>query len=113
MVDVTPPTPPSSTVTSNKRARDAGAMNELRPSPAIVSWIGRAVQRITSESPWIYQADLPISSRTEARRWPESEPEPQAFVPRAATSPLIAPQPDSGRRPAPLDTRSVPEDVRE
>lgn len=112
MVDVTPPTPPSSTAPLSKRARSAGSMNELRPSPAIVSWIDRAVQRITSDPPWTYQADSPAASRVDARRLPESELESERFVPRAVSQPQAA-SPAISSRSAPLDTRSMPEDVRE
>jgi hypothetical protein len=109
MVDVTPPTPPPSAVaTPSKRARGAAPINELRPSPAIVSWIDRAVQRITSDPPWTYQADSPVASRMDAQRLPESELEPEGFAPRAASQPRAASSGTSLPRAAPLDTRSVP-----
>jgi hypothetical protein len=113
MVDVTPPTPPSPPAPSNKRARGAPAINELRPSPAIVSWIDRAVQRITSDPPWTYQADSPVASRVDAQRLPESDLEREGFAARAASQPQLAPPATSAPRSASLDTRSMPEDVRE
>src|SRR5687768_10649821 len=113
MVDVTPPTPPSPPAPSNKRARGAPPLNELRPSPAIVSWIDRAVQRITSDPPWTYQADSPAASRMDARRLPEPELEPEGFAPRALSQPQTATRATSAPRSALLDTRSMPEDVRE
>ena len=114
MVDVTPPTPPSPpAVPTSKRARGAPSLNELRPSPAIVSWIDRAVQRITSDPPWTYQADSPVPSRVDARRLPESDLEQKAFAPRAASQPQLARPTTAAPRSAPLDTSSVPADVRE
>ncbi|HEY0938463.1 MAG TPA: LPD7 domain-containing protein [Steroidobacter sp.] len=114
MVDVTPPTSPSSPAApSSKRARGAATINELRPSPALVSWIDRAVQRITSAPPWTYQADSPAASRMDAQRLPESELEQEGFAPRAASQSQAASSGTSLPRTAPLDTRSVPEDVRE
>lgn len=114
MVDVTPPTPPSPPAApSSKRARGASPINELRPSPAIVSWIDRAVQRITSDPPWTYQADSPAALRVDARRLPEPDIEPEGFAPRAASQPQAAPPATAAPRSAPLDTRSMPEDVRE
>jgi len=95
MVDVTPPTPPSPPAAQGKRSRSSPA-NELRPSPAIVSWIDRAVQRITADPPWTHTEDPPAAARL-----PES----------AAPAPLGLSAPASTRS-APLDTRSVPEDVR-
>lgn len=113
MVHVTPPTPPSPPASTNKRARGAPPLNELRPSPAIVSWIDRAVLRITSDPPWTYQADSPAASRVDARRLPELDLESEGFAPRPASQPQAAPPVTSMPRSAPLDTRSVPEDVRE
>lgn len=114
MVDVTLPTPPSRpSAPPTKRARGAAPMNGLRPSPAIVSWIDRAVQRITSDPPWTYQADSPDASRVDARRLPEFELDSEGFVPRESSQPQAGPQAISVPRSAPLDTRSVPEDVRE
>jgi hypothetical protein len=114
MVDVTPPTPPSPpAASSSKRARGAPPINELRPSPAIVRWIDRAVQRITSDPPWTYQADSPAAPRADARRLPEPELDTEGFAPRAVSQPQAAIPATSAPRSAPLDTRTVPEDVRE
>lgn len=114
MVDITPPTPPSRPAAPpSKRARGAPPTNELRPSPAIVSWIDRAVQRITSDPPWTYQADSPGASRADAPRLPELELEPEGFAPRATSQPQAGSPAISAPRSTPLDTRSVPEDVRE
>ncbi|MDY6947765.1 MAG: LPD7 domain-containing protein [Pseudomonadota bacterium] len=78
-----------------------------------MSWIDRAVQRITSEPPWTYQADSPTGLRADARRLPEPELEPEGFATRAASQPRAASPGTSVPRATPLDTRSVPEDVRE
>lgn len=98
MVDVTPPTPLSPPAAAqSKRSRGSPPANELRPSAAIVSWIDRAVQRITADPPWTYQEDPPVAARL-----PESR----------ATAPL-GPSAPASPRSSPLDTRSVPEEVRE
>jgi hypothetical protein len=97
MVDITPPTPPLPPAAQSKRSRGSPPANQLRPSPAIVSWIDRAVQRITADPPWTYQDDPPG-----AARFPASD----------ATAPLGTSAPASPRS-APLDTRSVPEEVRQ
>jgi len=108
MVDVTPPTPPSAPL--SKRSRGTSSINELRPSPAIVSWIDRAVQRITSDPPWTYQADSPAASRVDIQH----SPEPEGFAPQTESSqPQVPSQATSTSRSASLDIRSVPEDVRE
>jgi hypothetical protein len=72
------------------RARTADAANTLRPSPALVSWIDRAVSRLTAEPPWTYEDGVPIAVRASA-------PAPAADAPRARSRAEQAAVPDEVR----------------
>jgi hypothetical protein len=114
MVDVTPPTPPRHLAdTPSKRGSEAPSVNELRPSPAIVSWVDRAVQRITRDTPWTYEGESPPASPAGAAPLPEPEREFDRREPRAKTPSQASSTPMSTPRAASLDTRSVPDGVRE
>lgn len=48
---------------SRSRLRRTAGANTLRSSPALVSWIDRAVSRLTAETPWTYGDEIPVAAR--------------------------------------------------
>lgn len=77
-----------------QKRRRSSALNSIKPSPALVSWLDKAKERITSEPPWRYQPD-------------------PASVPSSERS--SRPNPAGSREPAVPErpTRIVPDDVRD
>jgi hypothetical protein len=59
--------PPRKQARSRSRvATGRNASNTLRPSPALVSWIGRAVSKLTAEAPWTYSDEVSVARRASA-----------------------------------------------